>query len=81
MSSVTISALGTWSYNVGIAVYAFQETQSTTWVALATVGRYLPALFITAIGSRWADRYPRRSVAAFSDFLCALIMVAPDAVP
>ena len=39
-ASVGVSSLGTWSYNVGIAVYAYQETRSTTWVAVATVGRY-----------------------------------------
>ena len=74
LTSVGISAMGTWSYNVGIAVYAYQETGSTTWVAIATVGRYIPALLITAAGSRVADRYPRRTVAAAADAFCALVM-------
>jgi predicted MFS family arabinose efflux permease len=76
LSSVTISALGTWSYNVGIAVYAYAETQSTAWVAIATVGRYVPALAITWLGARWADRLPRRTVAVSADAFCALMMLA-----
>lgn len=75
LSSVAISSLGTWSYNVGIAVFAYQETQSAAWVAAATVGRYVPALLITAVGSRWADRRPRREVAAIADASCALLML------
>lgn len=74
LAAVGVSALGTWSYNVGIAVYAYQETGSTAWVAAATVGRYVPALAITAVGSRLADRLPRRRVALASDAICAVVM-------
>jgi predicted MFS family arabinose efflux permease len=76
IASVGVSALGTWSYNVGIAVYAYQETGSTAWVAVATAGRYVPALVITSLGSRWADRLPRRVVAVSADAFCAAVMVA-----
>ena len=75
LAAVGISALGTWSYNVGIAVFAYQETGSAAWVAAATVGRYVPALIITSVGSRWADRRPRREVAVASDLICASTMV------
>jgi len=75
VTSVGISALGTWSYNVGIAVYAYQETGSTTWVAIATVGRYVPALVITSVGSRWTDTKPRRLVATSADIFCAVVML------
>ena len=74
-AAVIISALGTWSYNVAIAVYAYQVTGSTAWVAAATVGRYVPALFIASLGSRWSSRFPRRAVAVGSDVVCALAMV------
>lgn len=75
-AAIVVSALGTWSYNVAIAVYAYQQTQSTAWVAVATVGRYLPALFFTWFASRWVDRWPRRSVAVAADVVCAATMVA-----
>ena len=72
--AIVVSALGSWSYNVAIAVYAYQQTHSPGWVALATVGRYLPALVLTWLGSRWVDRWPRRRVAVASDAVCALVM-------
>ena len=75
-TSVAVSALGTWSYNVGIAVYAYQQTHSTAWVAAATVGRYVPALALTGFGGRLADRYRRRTVAVACDLICAATMVA-----
>jgi MFS family permease len=74
-AAIIVSALGTWSYNVAIAVYAYQVTGSTAWVAAATVGRYVPALFIASLGSRWSSRFPRRTVAVVSDVVCALAMV------
>ena len=80
VTSTAVSALGTWSYNVGIAVYAYQETQSTTWVAIATVGRYIPALLITWWGTRIARRFPQRTVAVVADSFCAAVMLALGAV-
>jgi predicted MFS family arabinose efflux permease len=74
--AVVVSALGTWSYNVGIAFYAYQETHSTSWVAGATVGRYVPALILTWYGTQWVDRFPRRSVAVVADLVCAATMIA-----
>lgn len=74
-AAIIVSALGTWSYNVAIAVYAYEVTGSTAWVAAATVGRYVPALFIASLGSRWSSRFPRRAVAVVSDVACALAMV------
>jgi MFS family permease len=74
-ASVSVSALGTWSYNVGIAVYAYRATQSTSWVAAATVGRYVPALLLTWVGSHWIDHFPRRTVAVLADLVCAAAMV------
>jgi MFS family permease len=76
VASIAVSALGTWSYNVGIAVYAYQETQSTAWVAAATVGRYVPAIAITWVGTRITHRWPDRTVAVTADLFCALVMLA-----
>src|SRR5450432_749733 len=73
-ASVSVAALGTWSYNVGIAVYAYRATHSVNWVAAATVGRYVPALLLTWFGDRWIDRFPRRTVAVGCDLACAAAM-------
>jgi Cyclic nucleotide-binding domain/Major Facilitator Superfamily len=74
-ASVSVSALGTWSYNVGIAIYAYQVTNSTSWVAAATVGRYVPALLFTWFGAGWIDRFAPRLVAVAGDLVCAVAMV------
>ena len=41
---LAISASGSWAYNVGLIVYAYEETHSAAWVAAATVGRFIPTL-------------------------------------
>ena len=74
--AIVVSALGSWSYNVAIAVYAYEQTHSPGWVAVATVGRYLPALVLTWLGGRWVDRWPRRTVAVAADVACATAMAA-----
>ncbi len=75
IASVAVSGFGTWSYNVGIAVYAYDRTHSATWVAIVTVGRYLPALVLTWLAHSLIDRLPRRTVAMAADLGCALVMV------
>jgi MFS family permease len=75
-ASIVVSSLGTWTYNVGIAVYAYESTHSPAWVAAATAGRYVPALGITWLGGRVVDNRPRRWVAVTADLVCALVMVA-----
>jgi hypothetical protein len=75
IASVAVSGFGTWCYNVGIAVYAFDRTHSATWVAIVTVGRYVPALVLSWLARSWVDRLPRRTVAMAADLGCAVVMV------
>jgi MFS family permease len=74
VGSIAVSGFGTWSYNVGIAVYAYEQTHSATWVAAVTVGRYVPALILTWLARSFVDRLPRRALAIRADLGCALIM-------
>jgi CRP-like cAMP-binding protein len=76
IASIAVSGFGTWSYNVGIAVYAFQMTHSATWVAVVTVGRYVPAIVLSWRLSALLDRLPRRGLAIGGDVVCAAVMVA-----
>jgi MFS family permease len=69
-----VSGFGTWSYNVGIAVYAYDRTHSASWVAIVTVGRYLPALVLSWLARSLIDRLPRRTVALAADLGCAVVM-------
>jgi len=72
---MAVSAFGTWAYNVGIAVYAYERTHSAAWVAVVTVGRYVPALVLSWMSGRLVDRLPRRGLAVAADLLCASVMV------
>lgn len=75
IGAIAVSAFGTWAYNVGIAVYAYERTHSAGWVAVVTVGRYIPALALSWATGRLVDRLPRRGLAVAADLLCALVMV------
>lgn len=75
IASIAVSAFGTWAYNVGIAVYAYERTHSAGWVAAVTVGRYIPALVLSWLGGRLLDRLPRRGLAVAADLLCAAVML------
>lgn len=74
ISSVAISGFGTWGYNVGIAVYTYDRTHSAAWVAIVTVGRYLPAIVLSWLARSLLDRLPRRKVALSADLGCAGVM-------
>jgi CRP-like cAMP-binding protein/predicted MFS family arabinose efflux permease len=74
IASIAVSGFGTWSYNVGIAVYAYEMTHSAFWVAVVTVGRYLPAIVLSWSMSGLVDRVPRRGLVIVSDLVCAGVM-------
>lgn len=76
IASVAVSGLGTWGYNVGVAVYAYQRTHSAGWVAAVTVGRYVPALLLSWLAGSFLDRLPRRPLAVRADLVCCVVMVA-----
>ena len=75
IASISVSGFGTWAYNVGIAVYVYDRTQSAGWVAAVTVGRYLPALVLSWLARSLADRFPRRALVVSSDLGCTAIML------
>ena len=80
LGAIAVSGFGTWSYNVGIAVYAYERTHSAAWVAVVTIGRYIPALLLSRVAGRMVDRFPRRTLAVTCDIACAVVMVALSAL-
>lgn len=71
---LAISAAGSWAYNVGLIVYAYQETHSAFWVSAATIGRFLPLLFFQAYAGVLAERFERVRVMVTADVACTLLM-------
>ena len=76
MASVAVSAVGTWAYNVGIYVLVYDRARSAVWLAAVTAGRYIPALALSWLAGRLADRFPRRAIAVVADLTSAACMVA-----
>ncbi len=76
MGAFTASAIGSWAYNVALAVWIFGETGSAAWVGAATIGRFVPALLFSAYGGVLADRFERVKLMVVLDTASFLIMVA-----
>jgi CRP-like cAMP-binding protein len=69
-----IDQVGSWSYAVVIAVYIFDRTHSTQWLAAAGVCRWAPGLLLASYGGVLADRYQRTTVLIVSSLASALVM-------
>jgi CRP-like cAMP-binding protein/predicted MFS family arabinose efflux permease len=74
MVAFTGSAIGTWAYNVALAVWIFDETGSAGWVGASTIGRFVPALLFSAYGGVLADRFERVRLMVILDAASAVVM-------
>lgn len=68
------SSIGSWAYNVALAVWLIQETGSPTWIAAATVVRFVPALLFSAYGGVLAERFEQVRLMVVLDLVCAAAM-------
>jgi CRP-like cAMP-binding protein len=67
---LVISASGSWAYNVALLAYVFNRTHSLTWVGVAGLGRFVPALVFSTYGGVIAERFERVRVMVASDLVC-----------
>jgi MFS family permease len=72
--SFIVDQIGSWSYSVVIAVYLFDRTHSTQWLATAAASRWLTGLLMSGYGGVIADRYERTRVMIGSAVLSTLVM-------
>src|SRR4051812_2946307 len=75
LGALTVSAIGGWAYNVALVVVVFERTHSASWVAAASLGRFVPALLFSPYAGVIAERFERRRVMITCDLLCAAYMV------
>ena len=68
------SAIGSWAYQVALAVWLIDATGSATWVAGSTVARFAPALLMSAYGGVIAERFERVRLMTLLDWVLAGIM-------
>ena len=75
MGAFAISCAGSWAYNVALAVYVFEQTDSLTWVGAATIGRFVPSLLLGAYGGVLAERFERVRLMTVVDGISAAWML------
>jgi hypothetical protein len=76
MGAFTTSVIGSWAYNVALAVWIFDETGSAGWVGAATICRFVPALLFSAYGGVIAERFERVRLMVVLDVASVGVMVA-----
>ena len=76
ITSFFISFAGSWAYNVALAVYVYDQTQSAAWVGAATVGRFVPSLLFGAYGGVLAERFERVRLMVSLDWISTGLMLA-----
>ena len=69
---LVVSATGSWAYNVVLLAYVFDRTHSLGWVSAAGLGRFLPALLLSAYSGVIAERVERVALMVRSDVLCMI---------
>jgi MFS family permease len=75
LSSLAVSSIGDWLYNVALLAFVFERTGSPSWLAATTAVRVLPIVVLGPIGGVLADRHDRRALIIASDLVRAALMV------
>ena len=75
LSGYAISATGDWLYSVALIVYVFEITGSPGWVAITSIVRFAPVIFLGTFGGVIADRYDRKRVMIVADLARFVVMV------
>jgi MFS family permease len=70
-----IDSLGSWAYSIVLAVYIFDRTHSTEWLAAVAASRWITGLLIGSVAGVLADRYERTRVMVMSALASAAVMV------
>jgi predicted MFS family arabinose efflux permease len=80
IAAFLVDQIGSWSYFVVIAVYVFDRTHSTQWLAALGICRWGPSLLLASYGGVIADRYERITVLITSALASAALMTGMAAV-
>jgi hypothetical protein len=80
LGGLTVSATGSWAYNVGLFAFVFNRTHSVGWVGAAGAVRFLSALVFSPIGGLIAERTERIRMMVASDLGCGAWQAGAAAV-
>ncbi len=70
----SVSAAGSWAYNVALAVYVYDQTHSAAWVGAVTLGRFLPSVVLGTYGGVLAERFERTRLMVTLDLTSSGLM-------
>jgi CRP-like cAMP-binding protein len=76
LAGFSISAMGSWAYNIALWVWIFDKTGSAGWVAATSIARFVPALVLATYGGVLAERFERTLVMRACDTVAMLAMGA-----
>jgi CRP-like cAMP-binding protein len=76
LGSLVVSATGSWAYNVALLAFVFERTNSLTWVGIAGIARFVPALVLSPYAGVIAERTERVRLMVGADLLCVAWQVA-----
>jgi predicted MFS family arabinose efflux permease len=76
LSAFTLSDIGTWASTVAVAVWIVDVTGSVSWLAVATVCRFGPALVLSAWAGVLVERRDKARLLRTVDLLLLAVMAA-----
>jgi MFS family permease len=74
IGAFAIDAMGSWAYSVVLAVYVFDRTHSTQWLAAVGASRWITGLVVGSYAGVIADRFERTRVMVVSAVASAVVM-------
>jgi len=75
MAGITVSATGSWAYNVALAVLLYERTHSPSWVAAGTLCRFVPAILFSPYAGVIAERFERVMLMVRLDLIASALQV------
>jgi MFS family permease len=80
LSSLAVSQVGDWMYNLALVVLVYDRTHSALWAGLTTAARVVPVVVLGPLGGVLADRFDRRRIMIVCDLARMGLMLVLAAV-
>lgn len=74
------SKIGSVLYAIAIGIWVYDKTDSAAWMSMTTAISYFGNMLLQPLGGVLADRFNRRNLAAGSDAVCGVTMLALGAL-
>lgn len=70
-----LSSVGVYAYHVALYALVYEATESPSWAAATTLGRFVPSLLFSSYGGVLAERFERRRLLIVTDAISLLVML------